>query len=612
MRDATRALLLCGLLVGAPARGEENPDPLKGRCASGRGLSALVSPQKPATRGALRVLVVSEKAVQGARLLAKGPGGPLELKVVQGGGPPHWWFARIERAAPGRYRFALVDGEGKGRACARAWVGGKEKKASEVVSGDPPWPVKRGWTRRTENLYSAWIEKLFDAPPDQRPTWRPLHQVLRDPERNALYNHLGASEDGPDERGAVVVRPDCADLPYFLRAYFAWKLRLPMGYRHCSRGTSRRPPRCEALRSNLSEGSITGTPAKRFSHFLRRRVSYVHSGGGQTAPEDDETDFYPIKLSKESIRPGSVYVDPSGHQLVVAKWVAQSAKRSGQLFLIESQPDETVGRKRFWRGAFQFIADTKSGGSGFKAFRPLRVKEGQVVALTNDEIRRDKSYGNYSRQQYELGEEGFFERMDRVINPDPLSPLEAYHEQLVAMFELIQKRRDSVATGEDYVKKPGAKVIPMPRGPSIFQTTGPWEDYSTPARDFRMLVAMDQVLGFPKKVAAEPGRFALPAGKDGAAVQEELRRLAHDFTTNKTITYTRSDGSPWTLTMDDVLRRRKGLEMAYNPNDCIELRWAATEPKELATCTRHAPAEQRRRMAEYRVWFASRKRPSLR
>jgi len=608
-------LLALLLLAAAPARADESgkQPALEGRCRRDPKLAVMVSPLRATSRDGLRVMVVSERPARGARLVGRGPSGLLRLKVVTGGGPPHWWFARIERPEVGRYRFALVGEDGKALTCVRTRAdNAPRKKKVETVSAGPAWSGRRSWNRWAENLYSAWIERLFDAPPDQRPTWRPLHQVLHDPARNALYNHLGADEDGPDQHRAVVARPDCADLPYFLRAYFAWKLRLPMGYRQCSRGTSRRPPRCEALRSNLTENLSSDIPSKRFSRFLRRHVSYVHSGGGQTAPDDDATDFYPIKLSKQSIRPGSVYVDPSGHQLVVARWVAQSKQRSGLLFLIESQPDETVGRKRFWRGAFQFIADTRSGGTGFKAFRPLRLEGDSVVALTNAEIRKHRDYGNHSRQQYELGEEGFFERMDRVINPDPLSPLEAQREQLVALFELIQKRRDSVASGEDYVKQPGSKEIKMPRGPSIFQTTGAWEDYSTPARDFRLLVAMDQVLGFPGKVVANPKRFHLPAGKDAAAVQQELRRLLQDFTTNKTISYTRSDGSSWTLTMANVLARRKGLEMAYNPNDCIEIRWVASEQQELSTCKRHAPAEQRRRMAEYREWFIQRKRPSLR
>jgi hypothetical protein len=51
--------------------------------------------------------------------------------------------------------------------------------------------------------------------------------------------------------------------------------------------------------------------------------------------------------------------------------------------------------------------------------------------------------------------------------------------------------------------------------------------------------------------------------------------------------------------------------MAYNLNDCVELRWGAAEgSEEASTCKRHAPAAQRAKMAgEYRAWFAERRRP---
>ncbi|MCV4683769.1 hypothetical protein OFB94_29220, partial [Escherichia coli] len=41
-----------------------------------------------------------------------------------------------------------------------------------------------------------------------------------------------------------VIRPDCADLPYFLRAYFSFKMGLPFGYSKCTRGGGGKPPRC--------------------------------------------------------------------------------------------------------------------------------------------------------------------------------------------------------------------------------------------------------------------------------------------------------------------------------------------------------------------------------
>ena len=46
-------------------------------------------------------------------------------------------------------------------------------------------------------------------------------------------------------RKGIVIQPDCADVPYFLRAYFAFKMGLPFGYAKCTRGDGGQPPRCQ-------------------------------------------------------------------------------------------------------------------------------------------------------------------------------------------------------------------------------------------------------------------------------------------------------------------------------------------------------------------------------
>ena len=80
---------------------------------------------------------------------------------------------------------------------------------------------------------------------------------------------------------------------------------------------------------------------------------------------------------------------------------------------------------------------------------------------------------------------------------------------------------------------------------------------------------------------------------------------------SRKITYTRSDGSPWTLSVKDVVGRAVDFEMAYNPNDCVELRWAAPgNSEEASTCKRHAPQTQRSKMSEYRAWFRERHWPA--
>ena len=608
------ALALLAALAPSPAAAQQADPALTGPCKTDPGLYVLTSPRRPFIKEALRVLVVSGQPLAGARLRGKGPGGELTLKVMQRGGPPYWWLARVERPVTGRHRFVLTDAAGKVLACQRTRVRAR-RPDPPALGAAAQWPVKRRWGSKMEHAYSAWIERLFDAPPTERPSWTPLHVVIRDPMRNLLYNHLGTDEDGPRARAAVVLKPDCADLPFFLRGYFAWKMRLPFAWRHCSRGSSKRPPKCGEPHTIRTVAPVTGkrysTPAKRFSYFARRHVGLVHSGCGRTAPGDDATDLYPVKLNRASLRPGTVYVDPYGHLLIVAKWVNQTATSSGQLFAVDGHPDLSVGRKRFWRGAFLFSDNIRGAAGGFKRFRPVVRQDAQLVPLTNKEINAHRDYGDQSDEQYKLGVGGFYDRMDRIINPRPLSAAKLYGERLKALHELILERVDSVTAGEGYMRKQRYKVMKMPSGPRIFETRGPWEDFSTPARDFRLLIAMDEVVGFPAKVQAAPSRYVLPAGQTPAQARKQLEALLASFTAAHKLSYVKSDGATQTLTMAALLLRAKGLELAYNPNDCVELRWAASGD-ELKTCKRRAPAAQRKLMTRFRPWFATRNRPPIR
>jgi hypothetical protein len=98
----------------------------------------------------------------------------------------------------------------------------------------------------------------------------------------------------------------------------------------------------------------------------------------------------------------------------------------------------------------------------------------------------------------------------------------------------------------------------MPDGPAIFETSGAWEDFSTPSRDLRLLIATDVVLGFPDRVARRPERYAMPRDKSVAEVKAELQRvLASELATRK-FSYPRSDGSAWTLTLRG--RSRDGVQ----------------------------------------------------
>jgi hypothetical protein len=102
----------------------------------------------------------------------------------------------------------------------------------------------------------------------------------------------------------------------------------------------------------------------------------------------------------------------------------------------------------------------------------------------------------------------------------------------------------------------------------------------------------------------------MPENKSVAEVKTELESVLSSELSARKFSYTRSDGSAWTLALKDVLDRVADLEMAYNLNDCVELRWGAPEnSEEAATCKRHASSAQRAKMMEYRTWFHDRRRP---
>src|SRR5207237_4950656 len=154
--------------------------------------------------------------------------------------------------------------------------------------------------------------------------------------------------------------------------------------------------------------------------------------------------------------------------------------------------------------------------------------------------------------------------------------------------EQVKTRVTSVENGRKF-QNSGRGEANMPDGASIFETSGAWEDFATPSRDLRLLIAMDVVRTFPDRVARRPERYAMPRDKSVADVKAQLESVLASELSARKFSYTRSDGSPWTLALKDVIDRTADLEMAYNVNDCVELRWGAPDKSdEGSTCKRHA------------------------
>lgn len=550
------------------------------------------------------ISLVSDAAFGPAAMVARSPSGRVvELAAERRFGPPWALVARTRLDEVGTWRVVVGDGTSV-LACKDVRV--RSARTAVAGGGEHAWPLRNAWDRRFENYFSFFVSELSRYPLDEGRTWGNLHDLLREASKNPLFDYLGRGEEQ-----ALTLQPDCADLPYVLRAYFAWKMGLPFAYRSCSRGREGRPPMCGDPQTNLQSRAAPG-PVEAFQHFARRSVmSGVHSGNGRTSPVDSQTDLYPVPLTRDALRPGVVYADPDGHVMMIARWEAQGRTGTGQLIAIDAQPDGTIGLRPFWRGTFGFRPETDSVGAGFKAFRPVIVgRDGVVRTLLNEELQEGRWYYPHSLVAYEGNADAFYDTMDALISPRPLDAWGAQLRLIDALEASFAARVRAVELGTDYMRRAQWREVTMPRGYAIFETSGPWEDFATPSRDLRLLIAMDAALGFVDRLARNPEHYGLSEG-DVSAAQAELREKLREELAARTVTYTRSDKTPWTLTLAELAARRTRFEVAYNLNDCPEYRWGAeVGSEEYAPCAGRASDAQQQRLAEYQAWFSARRRPA--
>jgi hypothetical protein len=565
----------------------------------------LIIPGNPRPGEDLRILATGGKNIRKAKIIISGAGGEFEsYRSTAGDELPYWKIENFKGMPTGRYKASLVIG----KETVRNLEFGISDEQSDSNSG-VIWKTTRGWDSGIETIYSAWVNSLFSHC-DEQASWPSLHEVTKDKERNFLYNYLGLGEDDPESGNKVIMEPDCADNPFYLRAYFSWKLGLPFGYHLSDRGYVGHSPHTGQWITNEASSSKSNC-VQAFNSFLRSVMNGVHSGTARTALTDEKSDYYPVALDRESLRPGTVFADPYGHTLVLVSWMPQTRSKPGRLLAVDAQPDKTIAIKRFWKGNFLFNTSEVVGEPGFKAFRPIELKNGKLNPLPNEDLSASSGFVPFSLQQQKMESEAFYLAMDRIINPGKLDPETALADLVQALHEQLMVRVKSVANGEEYLQTHPGTIIPMPSNANgIFLAGGQWENYSTPNRDLRLLIAMDAVLDFPDRVAEHPEDYNISKLSSPEEIREKLNSLLREKISGLSINYKRSDGSVQELTMEEILRRKDAFEMAYNPNDGIEVRWGAPEnSSERATCKRLAPAYQQKTMISVRTWFNKRLHP---
>lgn len=469
---------------------------------------------------------------------------------------------------------------------------GGEAIDPSAVPAPPQWQwkiLKPEWSASDEKAFGEFVHAIGES------SCRTVDECLQGPAN--IYRH--------SDPAGVSFFADCADLPYVLRAYFAWKNGLPFSYASAvaPNGDSN-DLRYSRYGNYVVERTSVVTPAP--GQFPNARlvilnlINYVSTAMYRVPPHEtrgDLSDFYPVKIAPGSIRPGTVIYDPNGHAATV-----YDVDDEGRIRFIDSHPDNTVSRGDY---GHRFVRASPPMGAGFKNWRPLALVGatqapdgtwvGGVVKAIPDGGLADWSdeqfYGNAEPKPHQWQAAVFLYKGETLDYYDYVRRAVAGHD---IVYDPVAETRSLVkglcddlhyrAMAVDVAVKAGIDRQPQPdRLPdNIYGTSGDWETYSTPSRDARLktsfLELKDTVAKF-LDMNRHGSKSLAYAGNDLAG---DLARTYREEAAGCTVSYQASDGSMRQLSFEEA--RKRIFAFSFDPYQCVERRWGAQTPAELATC----------------------------
>jgi hypothetical protein len=399
----------------------------------------------------------------------------------------------------------------------------------------------------------------------------------------------------------IYFESDCADLPYVLRAYYAWKRGLPFSYVDAvtPRGHTRDiryTPNGNAVveRRDVLSGSISGY------ELLGEIRDAVSSATYRIHPDLDDPvpDLYSPIIDPKGVRPGTMIYDPNGHVGIVFKGEAD-----GTIQYIDAHPDNGLTRGYYDE---RFIRSRPGMGAGFKNWRPMALvgatrRADGVYVGGHVAVARNKDIPDFSDEQYygtgpRPADDADWEAGGFAIGSQPFAYYDFVRASLAGgklQFDPVKEIREMVdsncadlhyrADAVQLARDAGLENRPQPDRlpPNIYGTEGDWETYSTPSRDARLKTAF-------KEVREKAERFVTMYQKNDSRLIYTGSDLAaaliatYDAEAGKChVAYTRTDGSQVTLSYEQA--RARLFRMSFDPYQCVERRWGA-DGAELSTC----------------------------
>lgn len=470
-----------------------------------------------------------------------------------------------------------------------------------------PWRItKDHWSPSDEQGFQEFVTKL-----GEEDCWT-VDACLKSPANP--YRHT-------DPKVTFLV--DCADVPYLLRGYYAWKNGLPFSWQTAMQSAD--GPGMD-IRYSPSGNKVVGrssVPATASGvsavPLLMEIVNTVSSAMYRRNAMSDSrtmfTDTYSPHLDRDSIKPGSIAYDVNGHVAVVWK-----VEEGGRILIFSSHPDHTLDRTFVGR---EFLRTGPELGSIFQNWRPITLVGakrasngalvgGHIVGALNGEIPQfslEQYTGNPPSNPTLWGIAKFVKdgesmdfytylRANMSIGELEYKPVDEIHAMMQTLCQDIRARKEAVRISREEGR---THLMPQPdRLPrNIYGTDGVWELYSTPSRDARLKTAFKEMYDQTREFVRMKETDAPRLSYKGTDLAGDMLKAFNEEDAACPTAYTTTDGRKITLTINDVIHRL--FKLSFDPYQCVERRWGASDAAELASCpdgadkTRWYEAEQKLR-----------------
>lgn len=479
----------------------------------------------------------------------------------------------------------------------------KDLLESEQVPENRPAYMEPGFIPQVVNRGSLWPVTRTEWSAEDEVGYANFVQAIGRSACGSIEDCLGDEANPYRDTDKRYYTGDCADMVYTLRAYYAWKNALPFSHqsRMAAKDKKATDPRFSPTGNKVAarRDAIAAKPIHAPSYIAALR-NIVSTAMFRTDPREGEgalfDDFYPIAISRQSVRPGVIAYDIYGHVGMV-----YDVTDDGRILIVASHPDNSVTRSVF---GHNFLRAAPALGAGLKAWRPIALEGarrgsdgvyhgGRIRGAANDEIEdysleqffgthphpdEDWRYGDFIFGDRTLSFYDFVRRS--LAAPDfEYSPVDELRTGLGEICIALHDRRVNVQHAIDaglHKKKHPSKLPP-----NIYGAYGSWESYSTPSRDARLKIAFIELRRAIERYVQLVRSSGDGVRYEGRALEADLLKVWQEENENCRLIYRRSDGTRVRLTIDHIAKRL--FDLSFDPYHCPELRWGA-RGVELETC----------------------------